>query len=81
MMITQHSVIINFYRMIKRLSPAHVQVIVSFQEKSQRTCYVSMWEFADFSITQAYVFWKIAFKLTQIQKEYVVNKQQKALIK
>jgi hypothetical protein len=27
-MITQHSVIINNYRMIKRLSPVHAQVIV-----------------------------------------------------
>jgi hypothetical protein len=38
-----------------------------------------MWEFADFSITQADVFCKIAFKLTQLQKEYKVNKQQKTL--
>jgi hypothetical protein len=28
MMITQHSVIINNYRMIKKLSPAHAQLIV-----------------------------------------------------
>jgi hypothetical protein len=49
-----------------------------------------MWELADFSITQVYVFCEnshvyvfceIAFKLTQIQKECMVNKQQKTLIK
>ena len=38
-------------------------------------------EFADFSITQACVFCKIAFNLTQLLKEYNVNKQQKTLKK
>jgi hypothetical protein len=32
MMITQHSVLINNYRMIKKLSPAHAQVIVCIRD-------------------------------------------------
>jgi hypothetical protein len=52
-----------------------------FQRKITMDLHISTWEFADFSITQVYVFCKIAFKLTQIQKECMVNKQQKTLIK
>jgi hypothetical protein len=36
MMITQHSVIINNYRMIKKLCPAHSQAIVSLYDTANQ---------------------------------------------
>jgi hypothetical protein len=65
MMITQHSVIINNYKMIKRLSPAHTQMAPANQRSFKRII-------SDDLVGRSLMLFRVE-NLVQISKKYGVS--------